>query len=98
MRWLLYAGLIAQLNASMPAMESCALGRQRPCVGPSCVDASYAAGVARSAEYTRILALRKDDSALGRAIASMGRQLQVDQLGEAIADAKAVITAARQKL
>jgi hypothetical protein len=92
------AGLIAQLNRSMPAMESCALGRQRPCAGPSCAEASYAAGVASSAEYTRTLALRKDDSALGRAIASMGRQLQIDNLGEAIADAKAIITIARQKL
>ena len=62
------------------------------------MDASYAAGVARSAEYAGILALREDDSALGRAIASMGRQLQLDNLGKAIADAKAVITAARQKL
>jgi hypothetical protein len=92
------AGLIAQLNSSMPAMESCVLGRHRPCAGPSCVDASYAAGVARSAEYAGILALREDDSALGRAIASMGRQLQLDNLGKAIADAKAVIKAARQKL
>jgi len=41
-------------NKFFLACESCVLGRRRPCAGPSCVDDSYAAGVARSAEYARI--------------------------------------------
>ena len=86
MQWLLCTSLIAQLHASVPALESCVLGMHRPCAGPSCVDAIYATGVARSAEYARILALRIDDSALRRATASMGRQLQLDNLWRVIAD------------
>jgi len=88
------AGLISRVNSSMPALQSCALGRQRPCIGASCLETSYVAGVTRLPEY----ALRPDDSMLGRTIASMGRQLQIGNLGEAIANAKAVITTARQKL
>ena len=41
-------------NKCFLACESCVLGWQRPCAGPACVDDSYAAGVARSAEYARI--------------------------------------------
>ena len=46
-------------NKCLLACESCVLGWQRPCAGPACVDDSYAAGVARSAEYACILACGK---------------------------------------
>jgi hypothetical protein len=93
-----YAGLVAQLNASLPALDSCTLVQRTPCAGPTCSDAKEAARIARVSETMRSRAVRRDDSALGRAVASMARQLQVDGLNAVIADARSVIAAVRLKL
>merc|ERR1711862_801635 len=91
------AGLVAQLNSSLPRFEQCTLARRGPCTGTKCATEKYkknSLGQANEASHSQ--AVGRGESVLESIIASMSRQLQIDGLGEVISDARTVITAAKK--